>query len=299
MTETISYIINSLKDYYPPNEIRGFTQLIMEQICGLQPYQLLLGKDNDLSDKEKTEIAEIVERLKKSEPIQYILGTANFYGYDFTVNPSVLIPRPETAELVNKIIEDSRNSPISPLRILDIGTGSGCIAISLAKHLNNAEVFAMDISADALSIAKLNAEKLNADIQFIQADILSATKFHSFREKFEFLPRENKISSEREVNIIVSNPPYITEKEKTDMEANVLNYEPHSALFVPDNDPLLFYRTIARFGKQNLSKNGYLYFEINSQFGTETKEMLKQEGYRHIELIQDFYKKDRIIKAQI
>ena len=297
MTETISYINNSLKDFYPTGEIKGFTRLIMEHVCGLQPYQLLLGKGNELSDKEKTEIKEIVERLKKAEPIQYILGFADFYGYEFNVTPSVLIPRPETAELVNKIKNDQKTT--SPLRILDIGTGSGCIAISLAKQLKQVEVYAMDISDDALIVAKQNAKKLQADIRFIQADILSTSIFDSFREKFQFLSKESRNPSEYGFNIIVSNPPYIMEKEKTEMEANVLNHEPHLALFVSNDDPLLFYRTIARFGKQSLSRNGLLYLEINAQCGNETKAMLKTEGYKHIELIQDFYGKDRIIKAQI
>ncbi len=297
MTETVSYINNSLKDYYPASEIKGFTRLIMEHVCGLQPYQLLLGKGNELSDKEKAEIKEIVERLKKSEPIQYILGIADFSGYEFNVTSSVLIPRPETAELVNKIREDQKTA--LPLRILDIGTGSGCIAISLAKLLKQSEVYAIDISENALAIAKQNAKKLQAEIRFVQADILSPSVFESFREKFQFLSRENQNSSDWGFNIIVSNPPYVMEREKAEMDANVLDYEPHLALFVSNDDPLLFYRTIACLGKQWLSPNGFLYFEINAQCGNETKEMLKAEGYKNIELIKDFYGKDRIIKAQL
>lgn len=282
MTETVAYIHNSLKEIYSPGEIGSFTRLIMERICGIQPHKLLFGKDTELSDTEKSGIREIVERLKKSEPIQYIFGIADFYGLEFTVNPTVLIPRPETEELVELIIRDFENQ--SP-KILDIGTGSGCIAITLRKFLKSAEVIAVDISENALITARKNAKKNNAPITFIRTDILSQDK--SVMD-IPFL-----------FDVIVSNPPYVKESEKKAMEKNVLNYEPHQALFVSDNDPLLFYRHIAKFGKIKLKKTGSLYFEINAQCGQETCEMLEAEGYKNIRLIQDISGNDRIIKAQI
>lgn len=282
MTETVAYIYNSLKDIYPSGEIGSFTRLIMDRVCGIQPHKFLFCKDKELSDTEKSRIREIVERLKKSEPIQYILGISDFYGLEFIVSPGVLIPRPETEELVELIIQDFENQ--SP-KILDIGAGSGCIAITLGKYLKSAEVFAVDISGEALATARKNARKNGVPVTFIQTDILSLDK--SVMD-IPFL-----------FDIIVSNPPYVKESEKSTMEKNVLNYEPHQALFVSDNDPLLFYRCIARFGKIKLKKAGHLYFEINAQCGQETKEMLETEGYRNIELIRDISGNDRIIKAQL
>ena len=233
MTETVAYIRNSLKDIYPPGEAQALVRLIMEHVCGLSTHQLLLGKGKELSDTEKFKIKEIVEGLRLYKPIQYLLGIADFYGMEFKVTPDVLIPRPETVELVERIITDYQSQ--AP-RILDIGTGSGCIAISLAKHLPEAEVAAVDISPEALAVAE---------------------------------------------------------------EANVLENEPHLALFVPDDDPLLFYRAIARFGQRHLAEGGHLYFEINALCGKETVAMLRQENYTEVELIQDLYGKDRIIKAKI
>ncbi len=318
MTETVAYIRNSLKDIYPPGETQALVRLIMERVCGLSTYQLLLGKDKELSDTEKFKIKEIVEGLRLYKPIQYLLGIADFYGMEFKVTPDVLIPRPETAELVERIITDYRSQ--AP-RILDIGTGSGCIAISLAKHLPRAEVAAVDISPEALTVAEENARLNQVSVSFLELDILSEGNPSFMQGKLKFHVEETKVSHKENksftymkpkshteettasfignFNCIVSNPPYIMDKEKATMEANVLENEPHMALFVPDDDPLLFYRAIARFGQRHLMEGGHLYFEINALCGKETVAMLPQENYTEVELIQDLYGKDRIVKAKI
>lgn len=303
MTETVAYIRNSIKDIYPPGEAQALVRLIMERVCGLSTHQLLLGKGKELSDTEKFKIKEIVEGLRLYKPIQYLLGIADFYGMEFKVTPDVLIPRPETAELVERIITDYQGQ--AP-RILDIGTGSGCIAISLAKHLPEAEVAAVDISPEALAVAEENARMNQVSVSFHELDILSEGYSSFMQEKQNFHVRETKSHTEEteasligSLNCIVSNPPYIMYREKATMEANVLENEPHLALFVPDDDPLLFYRAIARFGQRHLAEGGHLYFEINALCGKETVAMLRQENYTEVELIQDLYGKDRIVKAKI
>ncbi len=281
MTETLAYIKESLKDLYPPSEISSLVRLIMERVSNIQPHHFLFCKDKILPEAEKNRIHEIVERLKEMEPIQYILGTADFYSLQFEVNPSVLIPRPETEELVEQVIIDNEGKKI---KILDIGTGSGCIAVTLRKHLKQASIIATDISTEALDTARRNAKRNNATITFIQTDILN--------------PEKAEMDIPFILDVIVSNPPYIKEEEKIDMERNVLDYEPHIALFVPDNDPLLYYWHIAHFGKKKLRRNGRLYFEINAAYGSMVVEMLEEEGYKDIELIQDLSGKDRIVKAR-
>ena len=281
MTETLAYIKESLKDLYPPSEISSLVRLIMERVSNIQPHHFLFCKDKILPEAEKNRIHEIVARLKEMEPIQYILGTADFYSLQFEVNPSVLIPRPETEELVEQVIIDNEGKKI---KILDIGTGSGCIAVTLRKHLKQASIIATDISAEALDTARRNAKRNNATITFIQTDILN--------------PEKAEMDIPFILDVIVSNPPYIKEEEKIDMERNVLDYEPHIALFVPDNDPLLYYWHIAHFGKKKLRRNGRLYFEINAAYGSMVVEMLEEEGYKDIELIQDLSGKDRIVKAR-
>ena len=281
MTETIKYIKESLTDTYPNSEIKGIIRLIMEQICNLQPHQYLIFQDTQLSNEKKNKIIEVVERMKSKEPIQYILGTADFYSIPFEVNSSVLIPRPETEELVDLII--SENSTSIGKNILDIGTGSGCIAITLQKNIKTAHVYAVDISAEALNVARRNAVQNQTDVTFIQTDILQLEKAQ------KDIPYT--------FDIIVSNPPYIKQEEKKEMEQNVLDFEPHLALFVPDQDPLLFYRHIAEFGREKLKKNGLLYFEINAACGEITCKMLQEKGYNKVQLIKDLSGKDRIIKA--
>lgn len=282
MTETVAYIQNTLKDYYPLSEIKAFIRLIMERVCDIQPHQFLLCKDKELSEKEKSQIYNIVERLTKYEPIQYIFGKTDFYGFEFEVNPSVLIPRPETEELVELIVRDYPQR--KELDILDVGTGSGCIAITLKKLLNKSQLYALDVSEEALKTAKRNAIHNRAPITFFQGDILN--------------PSETADSIEEEFDIIVSNPPYIMEKEKAAMEANVLDYEPSLALFVPDDNPLLYYHRITMFAEQKLKKKGYLYFEINEQMGEQVVNMLRMMEFKSIELIQDLSGKDRFVKTQ-
>lgn len=283
MTDTIAYIRHSLENLYPKNEIQSFTRLIMEEVCGIPPHHLLFGKGKELSDTEKLEIKEIIEQLKKYKPLQYILGKADFYGRTFRVNPSVLIPRPETEELIEHICHDLEEETDKAVTILDIGTGSGCIAITLAKELPGADVVAIDISPDALVTARENARALRAPVTFIPCDILDTGRAEA---EIPFM-----------FDVIVSNPPYVMEREKEAMEANVLEYEPPLALFVSDSDPLLFYRAIARFGRKKLKKGGRLYFEINALCGSDTVRLLEQEGYHSIQLIRDLSDKDRMVKA--
>lgn len=275
MTETLSYIKEALKDSYPPEELHSFTRLIMRHVCGLDLPQLLMGKDTELSDVERRKVGTIVERLKKREPIQYILGETDFYGLPFTVTPAVLIPRPETEELVDLIVKENRGRK---RRILDIGTGSGCIAVSLARNLPGSEVSAVDISGETLQVARRNAERNGVSVAFSQADILSET----------FLPGEP-------FDIIASNPPYVMESEKASMDDNVLLHEPPEALFVPDHNPLVFYEAIARFAGRFLEEGGELYLEINTSRGDETVELMRRHGFREIRLMQDLSGKDRFI----
>lgn len=281
MTETVAYIQDTLKEYYPLSEIKAFIRLIMERVCDIQPHQFLLCKDKELSGKEKEQIHNIVERLVKYEPIQYIFEKTDFYGFEFEVNPSVLIPRPETEELVELIVKEYAQKSIE---IMDVGTGSGCIAITLRRLLNKSLVSALDISPEALSVAKRNAGRNRVQITFYQKDILQ--------------PSATADSIEDQFDVIVSNPPYVMEKEKAEMEKNVLDYEPSQALFVPDDNPLLYYKSITRFAEQKLKKKGYLYFEINSQMGEQVVNMLRTMEFKNIELIQDLSGKDRFVKAQ-
>lgn len=285
MTDTVLYIRQSLEGLYPAGEIASLIRLLMERICGIAPYQLLADKGKELSETEKERIREIVDALQKSVPVQYALGVADFYGREFIVNPSVLIPRPETEELVEIILKELRQKrQPSPVSIADIGTGSGCIALTLAAEASQAEVTAVDLSAEALATARANAARLNVNAVFVQADILSDTAAEAIPGRFD---------------LIVSNPPYVMASEKKQMEKNVLDYEPHLALFVDDSDPLLFYRHIARFGKKRLNAGGMLYFEINPLCGREMVCLLQREGYRDLTLIRDMSGKDRIIKASI
>ncbi|MCD7975789.1 MAG: peptide chain release factor N(5)-glutamine methyltransferase [Tannerellaceae bacterium] len=281
MTETISFIKDSLSPFFPENEIQRFVRLILEHVTGLSPHQILMNKDKELSGMEKKEIREILHRLKQSEPIQYILGETEFYGLTFQVNPSVLIPRPETEELVEGIIRDRKGKET---RLVDIGTGSGCIAVSLAHALPEARISAVDICSKALATARKNAEQNQVTVEFIESDILDTQR--------------SKKDIPGELDCIVSNPPYVLHQEKEQMEKNVLDHEPHLAIFVPDTDPLLFYRAIAVLGREKLKEDGTLYFEINGMFGQEVVDLLKIYGYKNIQLKKDLPGKDRMIKAE-
>ena len=266
--------LQELLSVYPPHEARALYMLVMEVAFELTPTQVLLGKDKELSEDKQALLQNIIGRLVRKEPVQYILGQADFCGHTFHVKPGVLIPRPETQELVNLI---SQQHP-GPCSILDIGTGSGCIAVSLA--LMGHQVTAFDISEDALRIANDNAKMLKADVVFKKEDILHPS-----------------VSSQH-WNVIVSNPPYICQKEAEGMDANVLQHEPHLALFVPDNAPLLFYRAIAAYAIEHLTPSGYLYFEINEAYPAETSSLLEQMGFYDITVYSDNFGKSRFISAQ-
>lgn len=269
-------IRDTLAGYYSSEEINVFARYLLEKAVGVSSVKLLAEWDRTLTTEQQEQIRQMAGRLKNYEPIQYILGECTFSGLRFHVRPGVLIPRPETEELVLRIAEEWRGKAI---RLLDIGTGSGCIAVSLASLLPQSKVSACDISAEALEIARENATSNRVIVDFQQKNILE----ESLPETFD---------------VIVSNPPYVLEKEKEVMEQNVLRYEPALALFVPDADPLLFYRRIALLAFEALTSEGTLYFEINHAYGKETKELLHTIGFGEVELYPDCFGKDRIIKAK-
>ena len=279
--------INEVAPFFDESEAEFFFYIILEKLQKLKRIDLALQPNLELSENDLKKWEAIVSELKTQKPIQYILGETEFYGLPFLVNENTLIPRPETEELVELIIKDVKNSKLetSNLQLLDIGTGSGCIAISLAKNIEIAQVFTIDVSEKALEIAKKNAEINNVDVNFICENILE-TVFLSAVEGFPKL-----------FDVIVSNPPYVRNLEKAEIAANVLAFEPHLALFVEDTDALLFYRKIAQLAKESLSKNGRLYFEINQYLGIETIELLENLGFRDIILMQDIYGNDRMVKC--
>lgn len=275
-----SEFISQLTPLYDEGEAESFFYLILEEKHHLKRIDLALQLDLEFSESEIQGWNVILEQLKLELPIQYILGSTSFYGLKFEVNDKVLIPRSETEELVDWIIRDCfvpRND--STPKILDIGTGSGCIAIALAKNLPNAQVFAIDVSEEALATAKRNAEQNDVNINFIQKNILETTDL------------------DQQFDIIVSNPPYVRNLEKAEIKKNVLEYEPHLALFVDDHDALIFYRKIGELAQRNLSKQGQLYFEINQYLGKETVELLESLGFSDIELKKDIYGNDRMIRS--
>lgn len=278
MQEIIKHIKESLIAHYPENEISGFARIIIEHITG-NSYPAAIASDRKLNVEQAEKINSILERLKIYEPIQYILEETEFFGLPFYVNKNVLIPRPETEELVELIINENKEK--KELSILDVGTGSGCIAIALAKYMKQAQVSAWDISYKALDVAVLNSKKNSVDVSFKRVDVLSD------------YPNDKKF------DIIVSNPPYVLDSEKVAMEQNVLDYEPHTALFVPDNHALLFYERIADIALEILKPSGKLYFEINQAKGKETVEMLIEKEFQNTELFKDLSRKDRIVRANI
>ena len=276
-----TYFIEELAPFYDAYEAESFFYLILEDKHKLRQIDLALNHELvfEEADIEKWKI--LLTELKKEVPIQYLLGKTNFYGLDFEVNEHVLIPRPETEELVEWIIsENSKIERFKNLKILDIGTGSGCIAISLAKNIPNAKVFAIDVSEEALAMAKKNAKNNNVAVTFLLQSILET---EDLKQDFD---------------IIVSNPPYVRNLEKQEIKKNVLNYEPHLALFVEDNDALLFYRKIAELAQKNLVENGQLYFEINQYLGTEMTDLLEKMNFKNIELRKDIYDNDRMISCK-
>lgn len=266
----------TLEPLYGNGEARAITDYVLDVCFGLSKADILCGAVEEMTAEKTAELNKIFGRLMKGEPVQYVLGRAEFCGRWFSVRPGVLIPRPETEELCAWITADSKASA-SP-KVLDIGTGSGCIAITLQLDMPESKVTAWDISADALDVAHENAQQLGANVNFVKLDALNA-------------------KPEGEWDVIVSNPPYICEKEKKDMAVNVLEHEPHTALFVPDADPLLFYRAITRLAVQTLNKGGRLYFEINPIYADDTCRMMRAEGMTAVELRSDMYGKQRMAKG--
>ena len=286
--KTYQQLWHSLTPLYDAGEAQAIVRTVLEVKYGMTLTDIICGKVNDLSADEGIKLEEIIHRLQKAEPVQYVLGQADFAGRTFHVEPGVLIPRPETAELCHWITEDCRNIPKTIRRnredcskhLLDICTGSGCIAITLALDIPGAVVEGWDISEEAIRIAQQNVKALEAaQVNISRQDALS-------------LPQMGK-----QWDIIVSNPPYICNKEKAGMEQNVLDYEPDIALFVPDQDPLLFYRSIARFASTQLCPSGKLYFEINPIYEKEMREMLEVLGFQGIETKEDSFGKKRMMRA--
>ncbi len=277
-----SQFIKELSSIYGVDEAESFFYLILEEQKQLKRIDLALQTDLVFSDADLEYWETILEELKKEIPVQYLLGKTHFYGLEFEVNENVLIPRPETEELVEWIIaENSKIEKLNDLKILDIGTGSGCIAVSLAKNIPNAQVFAIDVSEKALAIARKNAEINDANVTFIHKNILET------------------IDLEQEFDIIVSNPPYVRNLEKEEIKKNVLDYEPHLALFVEDDDALIFYRKIAELAQKNLAPNGQLFFEINQYLGKEMIALLEKMNFKNVELRKDIYGNDRMTFGRI
>jgi release factor glutamine methyltransferase len=283
--------IEALHSIYDKEEIESFFFIISEFLHQKKRIDLALEPNFSINENELEKWNSIIAELKQEKPIQYILGETEFYGLRFLVNENTLIPRQETEELVDLILSENSKIENPHPKILDIGTGSGCIAISLAKNLPNAKVYALDVSEKALDIAKQNAEINKVEINFINKSILEV-------EDLEQLTTHNSQLTTN-FDIIVSNPPYVRNLEKIEIKKNVLEYEPHLALFVEDNDALLFYRKIAQLAKINLVENGKLYFEINQYLGKETVELLENLDFKNIQLLKDIYGNVRMISCEI
>ena len=291
---------SALSSIYPKTEIDSFFFLLIEEFLNLERIDTVLKPDFEINLDKLSLLNSAIKRLQKEEPIQYVLGKTEFYGFPFLVDKFTLIPRPETEELVEWILEDVKaarqktkdiisSTVEKSLEILDIGTGTGCIPISLAKHLPNAKISAIDVSEEALLIANQNAKLNKVEINFIQKNILETGSLDEIIKQVQH----------KEFDIIVSNPPYVRELEKVEIKNNVLENEPHLALFVADDDPLIFYSKIADLAKKHLSTNGLLFFEINQYLGRKTIEMLQQKGFRNIELRKDLFGNNRMIKTSI
>ncbi|MBM6498722.1 peptide chain release factor N(5)-glutamine methyltransferase [Flavobacterium macrobrachii] len=281
--------LQALSSLYDEKEIESFFYLTLEKLHQKKRIDLALQPDLMMDEVQLTQWETVLAELKIFKPIQYILGDTEFYGLPFLVNENVLIPRPETEELVELILVESRKSKVESLKILDIGTGSGCIPVSLKKNLPSVEVFAIDVSTNALEVAQKNAEINGVEVNFIQTDILKVNDLKNLPTSNSKLPAS--------FDIIVSNPPYVRNLEKAEINPNVLEFEPHLALFVEDNDALLFYRKITELAKNHLSENGKLYFEINQYLGKETVVLIESYGFKNVLLIKDIYGNDRMISA--
>ncbi|WP_339627470.1 peptide chain release factor N(5)-glutamine methyltransferase [uncultured Maribacter sp.] len=264
---------------YGKDEVSSFFYMLIEHYFNLERFVLAIQPELVIDKEQETVIFNALAELKLEHPIQHIIGSSHFMDMDFKVNPHVLIPRPETEELVRWVIEDNEKAEL-PLAILDMGTGSGCIPISLTKYLPNANIFGLDISLDALEVAQENNKIHGTKVEFFQADILNLNHKNNY-------------------DIIVSNPPYVRELEKAEMQKNVIDHEPSIALFVPDEDPLKFYRAIVNFASRHLNDKGSLYLEINQYLGNEMIEFLQKYEFHTIKLKQDIYGNDRMLKGII
>ena len=274
-----SYYKLELINYYDEREADTMLFMIIEEYAKLTKTDVLINPEKAVSESDLLQIRFAIKDLKNYKPIQYILGKTEFYGLPIIVNPDVLIPRPETEELVELIIKENKNS--NNISILDIGAGSGCIAIVLKKNLNSADVFAIDVSGNAMDVARINSEINETDIIFKQFDIL----------------QNDRITAFPEFDIIVSNPPYVRKSEKKQMRKNVLDYEPDKALFVDDAEPLLFYKAITNFAKTYLKSDGKIYCEINQYLGDETSVLFYNEGFRQVDIFKDINGNDRVLRA--
>ncbi|MBV1922611.1 MAG: peptide chain release factor N(5)-glutamine methyltransferase [Flavobacteriaceae bacterium] len=269
---------NTLKDVYPSEEVQSFFSILSEEYLGLTRIDIVLKADTLVSEEKTNRFLDAIEQLKKHRPIQYIIGNTEFYGLPFKVSEHVLIPRPETEELVDWIVNDIQKQ--DQIKILDIGTGSGCIGISLAHNLKKASISVLDVSEEAISVARENATQNNVSVKFLQEDILECQQLP---EKYD---------------VIVSNPPYVRISEKTEMKNNVLKHEPDLALFVENNDPLLFYEKIASLAQEYLKVGGSLYFEINEYLGNDMNQLLELKGFKGVILKKDMFGKERMIKCR-
>ncbi len=274
--------LQELGSLYEQDEIKSIFQIVLLDRLGISKAKFLLEKDMVLDPQQALSLLDILMVLKSAKPVQHILGKAPFYGMELLVTEDTLIPRPETEELVDLIIKEFNDGENQHLQIIDIGTGSGCIAIALQKNLSHAQTMAVDLSPEAIAVAKENAMKNGVDINFRCLDILEW----------------DVVFQEEQFDIIVSNPPYITQDEKREMHANVLQFEPHSALFVEDDAPLLFYDHISSFARKHLNADGVLYFEINQYLAKETQEMIFKKGFSEVWVINDLNGVPRMIKAK-
>ena len=273
LKEAIEQLKSGLAGVAEPQEVQAMIRVICEDVFNYDQVDVALRQESELPVFAQERIDDIIARLRRNEPLQYIVGSARFHGHRFKVTPAVLIPRPETEQLVDLIIDENLDSD---LRVLDMGTGSGCIAISLARALKFAQVDALDVSRDALAVARENATSLKVKVRFFESDMLAPQPSATY-------------------DIIVSNPPYICWSERESMDTNVKDYEPGQALFVPDNDPLLFYKAIAPYAAQSLERGGRLYLEINQRFGAEVKRLLEDNGFDEVRIIEDSYGKLRFV----
>src|SRR5690606_10410705 len=271
--------LNQLPAFYDETERLNLFYMAMEFVLNYSKADVVLNGNESVLVENQQEIDEVFNRLQDNEPIQYITQQANFFGNDFKVSLATLILRPETEELVDRVLNEIKRQPQKNWRVLDIGTGTGCIPITIKKEFPLAEVFAMDISTEALNIAMQNAENLNASVTFIEQNILSTKQLDSY-------------------DIIISNPPYVRNLEKAEIKKNVLDYEPHLALFVEDNDPLIFYRKITQLAQKSLTENRLLFFEINQYLGEEMQEMVA-EYFKTIELRKDLQGNNRMMKCSV